>query len=107
MLSPEDAVNTYLMEHHEVCLEEVIAEATEGRVRPTLAGAVEATASRLDHWRDEDGAVAELFDGTLTLQGARYAWRAAVYTDVDGGRFIADLSEFRPVDWRARLRLVQ
>jgi hypothetical protein len=106
-LSAEDAVNTYLIEHHDVCLEEVIADATEGKVRASLARAIETTATRLDQWRDEDGAVAELFDGTLTLNGARYAWRAAIYTDLDGGRFVADLMQFEPVDWRARVRLVQ
>src|SRR4051794_11334045 len=107
MQSPEDAVNAYFIEHHEVCLEEVIAEATEGTVRPQLAADIQVSASKLDQWRDEDGAVAELFDGILTLEGVRYAWRAAIYTDMDGGRFVAELSEFRPVDWRAKLRLVQ
>jgi hypothetical protein len=107
MLSPEDAVNAYLIEHHEVCLEEVLAEAVDGRLRANLAPAVEVRASRLDHWRDEDGAVSELYEGMLTLEGVSYAWRASVYTDLDGGRFIADLGEFKPVDWRATLRLVQ
>jgi len=48
-----------------------------------------------------------LFDGTLTLNGARYSWRASICTDVDGGRFVADLMQFEPVDWKARVRLVQ
>jgi hypothetical protein len=37
----------------------------------------------------------------------QYAWRASIYTDVDGGRFVADLGEFKPVDWRAMVRLAQ
>jgi hypothetical protein len=100
-------VNTYLIEHHEVCLEEVIADAATGRIRDSLARAVQSTANRLDGWRDVDGAVAELFEGVLTIAGVRYAWRASMFTDVDGERFVADLMEFRPVGWRARLRVVQ
>ena len=26
-------------------------------------------------------------------------WRAAFYTDLDGERFVADLVQFRPLDW--------
>jgi hypothetical protein len=37
----------------------------------------------------------------------RYGWRAAFYTDLDGERFVADLVQFRLLDWRARVRLVQ
>jgi hypothetical protein len=48
-----------------------------------------------------------LFTGTVTLNGARYSWRASICTDVDGGRFVVDLGEFRPVDWHAKMRLVQ
>jgi hypothetical protein len=105
--TPEEAVNAYLMEHHEVCLEEVLAEAVEGNVRPVLKASLEVTATCLDRVRDEDGAVAELYEGMLTLQGVQYAWRASFYTDVDGGRFVADLGEFKPVDWKAAVRLAQ
>jgi hypothetical protein len=105
--SPEDAVNAYLIQHYEVCLEEVIAEGVEGRVRPAIVAAVQVEARRLDHWRDEDGAVAELYEGMLTLEGVRYSWRASMFTDLDGDRFMASLGEFTPVDWRAKLRLVQ
>ena len=105
--APEDAVNAYLTAHHAVCLEEVISEGVDGRVRPGLAAALQVAARRLDHWRDEDGGVAEVYEGMLTLQGVRYAWRAAMFTDLDGERFMASLAEFKPVEWRASLRLVE
>ena len=106
-LAAEDAVNQYLMEHHEVCLEEVLSDAVDGRTRENVAEVVQVTAACLDRSRDEDGAMTELFEGVLTVQGVRYGWRAAFYTDVDGERFVADLVQFRPLDWRARVRLVQ
>ena len=40
------------------------------------------------------------------MQGVRCGWRAAFYTELDGERFVA-LVQFRPLDWRARVRLVQ
>jgi hypothetical protein len=48
-----------------------------------------------------------MFEGVLTLDGVRYAWRASMFTDLDGERFVADLSRFEPVDWAAKLRLVR
>jgi hypothetical protein len=41
------------------------------------------------------------------MQGVRCGWRAAFYTELDGERFVADLVQFGPLDWRARVRLVQ
>jgi hypothetical protein len=106
-LAAEDVVNQFLMEHHEVCLEEVLGDAVDGRIRQALADVVQVNAGCLDRRRDEDGAMTELYEGVLTVQGVRYAWRAAFCTDLDGERFVADLSEFRSMDWRARVRLVQ
>jgi hypothetical protein len=100
-------VNVYLLEHYELCLEEAIMDATGGHRRPGIAAAVHGSANCLDHWRDEDGAVTELYEGVLTVEGVRYSWRAALYTDMDGERFVADLREFKPLDWRTQLRIAQ
>jgi hypothetical protein len=61
------------------------------------------TAACLDRSREPT----EAYEGVLTVQGVRYGWRAAFYTDLDGERFVADLVQFRPLDWRAKVRLVQ
>jgi hypothetical protein len=82
------------------------SDAIDGRTRQDLADVVRVTAGCLDRSRDEDGALTELYEGVLTVQGVRYGWRAAFYTDLDGERFVADLVQFRPLDWRARVRLV-
>jgi hypothetical protein len=75
-LAAEDAVNQYLMEHHEVCLEEVLSDAVDGRTHQSLAEVVQVTAGCLDRSRDEDGALTELYEGVLTVQGVRYGWRS-------------------------------
>ena len=106
-LAAEDVVNQYLIEYHEVCLEEVLSDAIDGRTQQSIDAVVHVTAGCLDRSRDEDGALTEFYEGVLTVQGVRYGWRAAFYTDLDGERVVADLVQFRPLDWRARVRLVQ
>lgn len=93
------------MKRFEISLEDVISDAVAGFIRPDLSPIIEATSGHLARWQDEDGAVAELFGGTLAVDGMRYAWRASMFTDTDGKRFLTDLMEFRPVDWAARVRV--
>jgi hypothetical protein len=62
-LAAEDAVNHYLMEHHGVCLEEVLSVAVDGRTCERVAEVVQVIAACLDRSRDENGAVTELYEG--------------------------------------------
>jgi hypothetical protein len=55
MLTAEDAVNQYLIEHHEMCLEEVLSDAVDGRMRQEAAEVVQVTASCLDRSREGEG----------------------------------------------------
>ena len=57
-------------------------------------------------YRHPDGGISEGYAGSLTLQGVTYDWRAWVYSDSDGARFLSDLSAFEPKDWRAEIRMV-
>lgn len=106
-MAPEDALNLFLLENFGLGLEEILTLAIEKRTRPQFEHRLTGAAERIDHWRDEDGAVTELYDGLLTVDGVRYAWRASVYTDLDGDRFIANIGDFAPLDWRASLRIVR
>jgi hypothetical protein len=107
MMAPDDAVNLFLFENFGLGLEDVLTLGIEKKARPQLQHRVVCGAERIDHWRDEDGAVTELFEGVLTVDGVRYAWRASVYTDLDGDRFLANIGAFAPLDWRAGLRVVR
>jgi hypothetical protein len=103
--TPEEAVNAYLMERYEVCLEEVLEDAIEGNPRPDLAEGVQVTAKSVDQFQDDDGY--QCFEGTLTLKGVRYEWRAAAYTEAnpDGRVSVANVAEFRPVEWEAKVEV--
>jgi hypothetical protein len=65
------------------------------------------TAHRLDYWRDEDGAVMELYEDTLAFDGVKYSWRASFFTDLDGERFVGDIGEVKPLEWQTTLRVVK
>jgi hypothetical protein len=43
----------------------------------------------------------------VTSQAAAPKPHASVCTDTDGERFVADVGEFKPVDWKAKVRLGQ
>jgi hypothetical protein len=106
-MAPEDALNLFLLENFGLGLEEVLTLAIEKQTPPQCEHRLAGAAERIDHWRDEDGAVTELYEGLLTVDGVRYAWRASVYTDLDGDRFIANIGHLAPLDWRAGLRVVR
>jgi hypothetical protein len=72
-------------------------------MRRRLRGSLRSTA--IQTACSADGAIAELFGGFLTVDGMRYAWRASIFTDLDGKRYLTDLMEFRPVDWAAMVKL--
>jgi hypothetical protein len=106
-MSPIEALNAHLVERFGLGLEDVLDAATGPRLPAQLSASVASTAQRLDWWRDEDGAVTELYEGVLTLEGVRYAWRASFFTDLDGERFVGDIAEMKPLDWRTSVRLAE
>src|SRR5919198_3232813 len=95
------AVDRYLAATYGVGLEQVLTDATTGRVPLPVANSVRVgLAERIDWYLDdEDGGVAELFQGVLSVEGVSYRWRCSVFTDRSGARFISHLVEFTPVAW--------
>jgi hypothetical protein len=102
-MDASDAVDAYLRQTYRVGLEDVLAQVTDGSVPAVLAGAVRVAARRVDLFRDEDGGISELFDGTIALEGIEYRFRCSTFIDRAGGRFVSHVGEFAPVEWQARL----
>jgi hypothetical protein len=100
MTEPSDAVDAYLSNRFKIGLEQLVLDATDGRMPAIVQGVVEVKAELIDQRRYPDGAVTQGYVGTLTLDGAAYEFRCWVHLDLDGGRFLGDLSEFRPVGWQ-------
>jgi|GEM_PF-2134540 hypothetical protein len=107
MTSPSDAVDAYLSNRFRIGLEQLLLDATDGRMPVILQGMVDVEAEQIDQRRYPDGAATQGFIGTLTLDGAAYEFRCWVYIDLDGGRFLGDLSEFRPTAWQAVFKVAQ
>ena len=105
MAEASDVVDSYLASRYRTGLEQVLLDATGGRVTPTVAAVVDVTSERFETWRHPDGGVSEGYEGTLTVQGVVYRFRCWLYLDADGSRFLTDLSEFVPFAWHASIRV--
>ncbi len=105
MANPSDAADAYLTSRFNTRLEQALLDLINDRPSPARAALTAIDAARFDSRRHADGSISEGYAGRLTLQGVAYSWRAWIYRDVDGARFLSDLSEFSPVDWRAAIRL--
>jgi len=104
---PDDIVDAYLTAQFGVGLEEVLLEATYGKVPPQLAGAVTSTAEKVGHRWYSDGGLAEYFDGTLTILGVAYAFKCEAYSVPEAyvHRLLTNVSIFEPVEWTAGIRV--
>ncbi|HLZ67875.1 MAG TPA: hypothetical protein VKQ29_16745 [Aliidongia sp.] len=105
MSDPSDAVDTYLAERFKIGLEQVLLDASAGRLAPGLSGIVDVACNQINHWRYADRGVAFQYEGTMSVEGVAYRFRLWIYEEEDGRRFMTDLSEFAAVDWQARLRM--
>ena len=106
MTFPSDAADAYLASRFNVGLEQALLDIVDGYASPATAALTEVELDRFDVRHHPVGAISEGYAGRLTLQGVAYRWRAWIYRDVDGARFLSDLSEFSPVSWRAEIRMV-
>jgi hypothetical protein len=99
-------VHDYLFGRYRVALEDLLAYGSAGVVSLALEHAgVRVRAGCLHRERHDDGGLTELHDGTLSVAGARYGFRIAVFTDADGDRFLTDLIDFKPLGWSTAIDL--
>ena len=105
MTSPSDAADAYLITRFGCGLELAILDVIDGYPSSVTAALTDVEVERFDTRHHAGGSVSEGYIGHLTLQGVAYSWRAWVYRDIDGSRFLSDLSEFSPISWRAEIRV--
>jgi hypothetical protein len=105
MTDPSDAVDAYLAERFKVGLEQVLVDASSGRISASLAGAVEVDCRERNRFRYEDRGTAIHCEGQIVVEGVGYRFRMWVFQEPDGGRFMTDLSEFAPDGWTASIRM--
>jgi hypothetical protein len=97
-------VDDFLAACYLVSLEEVLCDAClSGRLPIVLADDAKVTAWCLYSERDEDGGESATFEGLFTLMTITYHFRCHTFIDAGGERFLSDVQEFEPVDWRLRI----
>jgi hypothetical protein len=83
-----NAINRFLIEEFGTELEQVIREASAGKNLSIRSPRVACTAQCLKQRRKQNGGISELYGGLLTLDGARYWWRAEIGTEAEEGRAV-------------------
>ena len=105
-MSVFDTVDAFLMANHRLRLEDVLCEGClMGRLSVVLGEAVRILPRLLGSTVEEDGGLANVYDGILVLQDVWYRFRCHVFVDGSGQRFLSDISAFEAVEWRARVAL--
>jgi hypothetical protein len=100
------AVDDFLRANYQMPLEDVLCDGClVGRVGAAFGDAVRIMPRQVSSTREEDGGVTEVYDGILVLRDVWYRFRCNVFVDGGGQRFLADISAFEAVEWRARLAL--
>jgi hypothetical protein len=78
----------------------VLAEGcVSGHVPDAVAGTASIERELIHLAREDDGGTTEVYRGTLTVTGVRYAFEARLFIDADGSHFVADIPRFEPVEW--------
>lgn len=99
-----DAVDEFLLANHGVHLEEVLCDGCFiGRLGGALGGAVKVLPRLTQSVVEEDGGIANAYEGILILGGLWYSFACRVFVDSGGQRFLSDLTAFAPVEWQARI----
>lgn len=98
MADLSDTIDTLLAERFKVGLEQVIVDASRGVTAPALLGTVEITCRINGRFRYQDRGEALHCDGSLTVDGGAYRYRTWIFEDLDGARYMTDLSEFARED---------
>jgi len=101
-----DKVDEFLMARHRLQLEDVLCDGClMGRLGAALGESAKILPRLISSATEEDGGVANVYDGILVLDDLWYRFRCHVFIDGGGQRFLSDVSAFEAVEWRARVAL--
>jgi hypothetical protein len=99
-----EAVDDFLVANYRTHLEEVLCDGCfVGRVGILLADAARIMPRLVHSAVEEDGGVANIYEGILVLKDIWYRFRCQVFVDQGGQRFLSDVSAFEAIEWRARV----
>ncbi|HKW54708.1 MAG TPA: hypothetical protein VJO12_13530 [Stellaceae bacterium] len=101
-----DTVDEFLMAWHRLQLEDVLCDGClVGRLGVALGDSAKILPRLVGSTVEEDGGVANVYDGILVLEDVWYRFRCQVFIDGGGQRFLSNVSAFDAVEWQARVAL--
>ncbi len=100
------AVDQFLTASHGLRLEEVLCEGClMGRLGAMLGDGARIMPRLVRSTAEEDGGVANVYEGILVLDGVWYRFGCHVFIDGSGERFLSNITAFDAVEWRARVAI--
>ena len=101
-----DTVDDFLNATYRLRLEDVLCEGCSlGRLSVMLADRAQILPRLVQSIQEEDGGVADDYEGILVLDGMWYRFRCHVFIDGGGQRFLSDVTAFEAIEWRARMAM--
>ena len=99
-----DTVDDFLLATYRLRLEDVLCEGCAmGRLGVVLADRATIVPRLLQSVQEEDGGIANDYEGILVLDGVWYRFCCHLFIDPSGQRFLSDVTDFEAVEWRARM----
>jgi hypothetical protein len=101
-----DTVDDFLLATYRLHLEDVLCEGCSlGRLSVMLADRAKIIPRLVRSTREDDGGIANDYEGILVLDEVWYRFRCHVFSDGGGQRFLSDVTDFAAIEWQARLSM--
>jgi hypothetical protein len=101
-----DTVDEFLLARYRLRLEDVLCEGCSmGRLSVLLGDRAKILPRLVQSTQEEDGGLANDYDGILILDGVWYRFQCHLFIDSSGQRFLSDVTAFEAIEWRARMAM--
>jgi hypothetical protein len=101
-----DKVDEFLVANYRRHLEDVLCDGCLiGRLSTQFGDRARLMARLIRSTREEDGGLANAYEGILVLDGIWYRFACHVFVDDGGQRFLSDVSQFEAVQWQAGMKV--
>ena len=105
-MSSFDGVDEFLMGTYQCHLEDVLCDGClVGRLSTALGERARIMPRLVRSTVEEDGGLANAYEGILVLDDVWYRFACQVFVDRGGQRFLSDVSAFDAIEWRAQLKM--
>jgi len=104
--SSADSIDAFLAATYGLHLEDLLCEGCLiGRLGPAMAERVKLVPRLVQSTNEDDGGVAQIYEGLMALDGLWHRFRCQIFIDGGGERFLADVIEFQPLGWETRVAI--